>query len=71
MEHLLSDQSKFQKTTVKDDELLNFTTSLEKRIDKIYKKLVDSKNLSEKTRNMQCHTQSFFGHTGTCTETGT
>ena len=27
MENVLSDQSKFQKTTVKDDEFLNFVTS--------------------------------------------
>ena len=50
MENLLSDQSKFQKTMIKDDDHLNFLTSQKKRIDKIYKKLVDSNNMSEETR---------------------
>ena len=50
MENFLSDQSKFQKITVKDDNFLNFITSQEKRIDKIYKKLVDSNSMSEETR---------------------
>ena len=50
MENFLSDQSKFQKTTIKDDNFLNFITSQEKRIDKIYKKLVDSNSMSEETR---------------------
>ena len=35
---------------VKDDNFLNFITSQEKRIDKIYKKLVDSNSMSEETR---------------------
>ena len=47
MKKILSDQRKFQKTTVKYDEFLNFITSLEKRIDEIYKKLADSKCLFE------------------------
>ena len=50
MENFLSDQSKFQKITIKDDNLLNFITSQEKCIDKIYKKLVDSNSMSEETR---------------------
>ena len=40
MENFLSDQNKFQKTAVKDDNFLNFISSQEKRIDYIYKKLV-------------------------------
>ena len=44
VETFLSDQSKYEKTTAKDDEFLNFITSQEKRIDRIYKKLVDSKS---------------------------
>ena len=48
-ENVLSDQSKFQKTTVNDDDYLDFIISQEKRIDKTYKKLVDSNSLSEKT----------------------
>ena len=50
MENFLSDQSKFQKITIKDDNLLNFITSQQKRIDKIYKKLVDSNSMYEETR---------------------
>ena len=50
VENFLRDQSKFQKIALKDDNFLNFTTSQEKRIDKIYKKLVDSNSMSEETR---------------------
>ena len=50
MEKFLSGQSKFQKISLKDDNFLNFITSQEKRIDKIYKKLVDSTNMSDETR---------------------
>ena len=52
MENFLRDHSKFHKTTVKDDYLLNFITSHEKRIDKIYKKLVSS-NRSSTTASSQ------------------
>ena len=50
MENFLSDQSKFQKTAVKDDNFLNFTTSQEKRIGKICKKLVDPNSMPEETQ---------------------
>ena len=50
MENFLSDQSKLQKIALKDDNFLNFITSQEKRIDKIYKKLVDSTSMSEETQ---------------------
>ena len=50
MENFLSDQGKFKKTAVKDDNFRNFITSQEKRIDKTFKKLVDSNNMSEETR---------------------
>ena len=50
MENFLSDQSKFQKIALKDDNFLNFITSQEKRIDKICKKLVDSNSMSDETR---------------------
>ena len=50
MEKFLSDQSKFQKFALKDDNFLNFITSHEKRIDKVYKKLVDSTSMSGETR---------------------
>ena len=55
MENYLSDQSKFQKITLKDDNFLNFITSQEKHIDKIYEKLVDSNSsnsMSEETRKL-------------------
>ena len=42
MENFLSDQSKLQKATVEDSEFLNFITGQEKRINKIYKNLVDA-----------------------------
>ena len=50
MENFSSDQIKFQKTTVNDDNLLNYITSQEKHIDKILKKLVDTNSMSEETR---------------------
>ena len=50
MENFLSDQSKFQKIALKDDTFLNFIISQEKRIDKIYKRFVDSNLMSEETR---------------------
>ena len=50
MENFLSDQRKFLKTAVKDDNFLNFITSQEKGIGKIYKKLVDSNSIFEETR---------------------
>ena len=37
-------------TTVKDDNFLNFITSQEKYIDKIYKKLVDSNCMFKETK---------------------
>ena len=47
MENFLSEL--FKKTAVKDDNFLNFITSQEKRINKILKKLADSKSMSEET----------------------
>ena len=47
MKKILSDQRKFQKTTVKYDQFLNFITSQEKRINRICKKFVDWKILSK------------------------
>ena len=46
----LSDQNKFQKAAVKDNDFLNFVIGEEKRLHKIYKKLVDSNNMSEGTQ---------------------
>ena len=54
MKNFLSDQNKFQKITLKDENFLNFITSQEKSINKIYKKLVGSNSMSEKTlRNLK------------------
>lgn len=49
MENFLSDESKFQKIAVKDDNCFNFNTSQEKYINKICKKLADSDSMSEQT----------------------
>ena len=50
MENFLSDQTKFQKTPGKDVKFLNFLNSQEKRIDKIYKKLIDFNSMFEEIR---------------------
>ena len=50
MENFLSDQGEFQRTVVKDDNFMNFMTSQEKGINKIFKKLVDSNSMSQETR---------------------
>ena len=50
MENFLKGQNKFQKIALKDDNFLNSITSQEKRIDKMYKKLVNSNSMSEETR---------------------
>ena len=47
IEKNLSDQSKFQKIVLKDDNCWNFITSKQKSINKSYKKLVDSNSMSE------------------------
>ena len=45
MENLLSDHRKFEKVTLKNDAFLNFIISQEKRIDTIFKNLVDSNSM--------------------------
>ena len=49
MENLLIDQKKFEKVTLKND-FLNFVINQEKRIDTIFKKLVDSNSMSKEMR---------------------
>ena len=49
-EHFWSDQSKFQKIALKDENFSNFVTSEEKRIDEIYRKLDNCNTMSEETR---------------------
>ena len=46
----LSDQKKISKVSLKDDNLLNFAINQEKRVDKVLKKFVESKSMTEKTR---------------------
>ena len=47
---ILSDQKKFSKESLKDDSLLNFGINQEKHVDKVLKKFVESKSMTEKTR---------------------
>ena len=47
MKNLLSDQRKFEKVTLKNDAFLNFVVNQGKRIDTIFKNLVDSKCMSK------------------------
>ena len=47
MGNLLSDQRKFEKVTLKNDAFLNFVVNQEKRIDTIFKNLVDSNSISK------------------------
>ena len=50
MENLLSDQRKFEKVALKNDTFLNFVVNQEKRIDFIFKNLVDSNSMSKEMR---------------------
>ena len=50
MNDILSDQKKFSKVSLKDDTLLHFAINQEKHVDKVLKKLVESKSMTEKTR---------------------
>ena len=50
MENLLSDQRKFEKVALKNDTSLNFVVNQEKRIDFIFKNLVDSNSMSKEMR---------------------
>ena len=47
MENLLSDQRTFETVTLKNDAFLNFVVNQEKRIDAIFKNLVDSNSISK------------------------
>ena len=50
MNDILSDQKKFSKVNLKDNTLLNFAINQEKHVDKVPKKLVETKSMTEKTR---------------------
>ena len=47
VENLLSNQRKFERVTLKNDAFLNFVVNQEKRIDTIFKNLVDSNSMSK------------------------
>ena len=49
---LLIDEKKFTKVNLKDDILLNFDVSQEKPVDKVLKKLIGSKCMTEKNRKL-------------------
>ena len=51
MENLFSDQTKFERVTLKNDALLNFVVNQEKRIDTVFKKLVHSISISKEIYN--------------------
>ena len=51
MENLFSDQTKFERVTLKNDALLNFVVNQEKRIDTVFKKLVHSISMSKEIYN--------------------
>ena len=50
MENLLNDTRTFKKIILKNDGILNFAVDQEKRVDKIFKKLVASNSISEERR---------------------
>ena len=50
MDNLLSDPRKFERVTLKNDAFLNFVVNQEKRMDTIFKNLVDSNSMSKEMR---------------------
>ena len=50
IDDFLSDQQKFSKVSLKNDSLLNFAINQERHVDKVLKKLVESKSMTDKTR---------------------
>ena len=50
MENLLSDQRTFERVNLKNDAFLNFVVNQEKRIDTIFKNLVDNNSMSKEMR---------------------
>ena len=51
MNDILSDQKKFSKVSLKDVSLLNFAINKEKHVDKVLKKLFESKSMTKKLEN--------------------
>ena len=50
MNDILSDQKKFSKVRLKDDTLLSFAINQEKHVEKVLKKFVEFKSMTEKSR---------------------
>ena len=50
MNDIWSEQKKFSKVSLKGDTLFNFAINQEKHVDKVLKKFVESKSMTEKTR---------------------
>ena len=50
MNDILSYQKKFSKVSLKDNTSLSFAINQEKNVDKVFKKFVESKSMTEKTR---------------------
>ena len=67
MGNLLSDQRKFEKVTLKNDAFLNFVVNQEKRIDTIFKNLVDSNSMSKEMQKFVQPVETRLGITyGNC-----
>ena len=52
LNNILSNQKKLTIIILKGDTLLNFAVNQEKHVDKVIKKLVESKSMTEKTRKL-------------------
>ena len=52
MENLLSNQRKFDRTTLKNDAFVNFVVNQKKRIDTIFKNLFDSSSMLKKCASL-------------------
>ena len=50
MNNIWSEQKKFSKVSLKGDTLFNFAINQEKHVNKVLKKFVESKSMTEKTR---------------------
>ena len=50
MNDILRDQKKFRKVSLKDDTLLNFAINQGDHVDKVLKKILESKSMTENTR---------------------
>ena len=50
IDDILSDQNKFRKVSLKYDTSLNYAINQEENVDKVLKKLFETKRMTEKTR---------------------